>query len=170
VFIKTHPNGINGCKEQTIEMVERFNCSYFHILDETISNLNIIELKPNLIVTARGTIGLEMAYFGISTVALFDNPYVNFDFVHTCYDLDSYFKIIRGDLEVLINFEKRQIYSFYAQAFLECNVSNQYFKIIEDQSNGTYDDLYLEKILSTDELEMKKEMIEFYSTAFNEIV
>ncbi len=150
VFIKIHPNGMPGTKEKTIELVNSFGAAHFHVLDESVSNHHIIELKPDLIATARGTVCVEMAYFEIPTVALYDNLYTNFDFVHTCADTKGYFAILRGEEKPLINFDKKNIYSFYYQSFLEQAVKeeNNIFNILHSYKGSTFDDEYLKFILS----------------------
>ncbi len=150
LFIKTHPNGIKGCKEKTIELVNSFNCKHFHILDEEVSNLHIIDLKPDLIATARGTVCVEMAYFEIPTVALYDNLYANFDFVHTCKNTAAYFAILKGEEKPVIHFDKQKIYSFYYQAFLEKTVKgvNNEFEILSSFKGSTFSDDYLQLLVS----------------------
>lgn len=118
-WIKIHPNWSGDCKERAIDLVESYNFHNFRVLDEFVSNHSIVALKPDLIVTARGTIAMEMAYFEIPVVALYDNPYVNFGFTHTCYDVDSFFEIVSGKKEPIIDFDKDELYSYYYQAFLE---------------------------------------------------
>lgn len=151
VFIKPHPNGIEGTKEKTIDLVKSFNVSHFHILDETVSNNNIIDLKPDLICTYRGTVGLEMAYFNIPTVALNDNMYVNFNFVHTCNSIEEYYAIVKGEKETSINFDKNQIYSFYYQAYLDKLATfddTEIMKLLHSFNGATYNDNYLTHLKS----------------------
>jgi hypothetical protein len=167
VFIKLHPNGIEGCKEKTIELVNCFCKSHFHILDESVSNLNIIELKPDLIATARGTVCLEMAYFGIPTVALYDNLYSNFKFTHTCFDKKSYFSILRGELSPQNDFNKEKIYSFYYQTFFEKidRKENSIFNFFSSYKYSTYDDIYLKFILDHSEEIFNTKFLEYYFEA-----
>jgi len=169
VFIKTHPNGIEGCKEKTIELVTSFNKDHFYILDETVSNLNVIELKPTLIATARGTVGIEMAYFGIPTVALYDNFYVNFKFAHSCTDKETYFSILRGEKEPEIDFDKEKIYSLYYQAFLEkiCNDNNSIFTLLNSFKGNTYSEEYLAFLTSDQNIPKLKTLLEHYCSALN---
>jgi hypothetical protein len=165
VFIKIHPNGIQGCKEQTIELVKKFNKDYFYILDESVSNLNIVELRPDLICTASGTVGLEMAYFGIPTVALHDNLYMNFNFVHSCSDLASYFRIVRGEEETNIDFDKQKIFSFYYQAYLEhalLEENNIIGQIEKNFQGSTYDDEYLRNLFSFEYVKSREKIINYY--------
>jgi hypothetical protein len=164
VFIKIHPNGIKGTREMTIELVNSYNNDNFHILDETVSNLNIIELQPDLVATARGTIGIEMAYFEIPTVALFDNPYVNFNFVHTCMKKENYFRILRGEEKTKIDFNKDEIYSYYYQTFLEKmeSIDKHIWGIIHSHNGLCFDDKYLEVLLSnSDEIFCNKFIVNF---------
>ncbi len=150
VFVKPHPNGIEGTMEMTIDLVKSFNKPHFHLVQSDVSNNNIIELRPDLICTYRGTVGLEMAYFKIPTIALYDNMYTNFDFVHTCYDTQSYFDIIKGDKKAEINFDKNQIFSFYYQAFLEKIEFNdkEVIQLLQSFKGNTYNDEYLDFIVS----------------------
>ena len=83
-------------------------------------------MKPDLIATARGTISIEMAYMSIPVVALYDNPYINFHFVHTCYSTNEYYDIINGIKNPIINYDKNQILSFYYQYFLEQTISDKH--------------------------------------------
>lgn len=158
IFIKPHPNGIEGTKEMTIELVNSFNKPHFHILNENVSNNNIIELKPDLVCTYRGTVGLEMAYFNIPTIALYDNMYTNFNFVHTCYDKESYFEIIKGNKKAEVNYDKNHIYSFYYQAYLEKIEYNdqEVIQLLQSFKGDTFNVNYLKHIIthsfSTDSL------------------
>lgn len=152
-WIKIHPNGIGDCKERTIDLVNSFDCSHFKILDDSVSNLNIIELKPDLIVTARGTVAMEMAFFEIPVVALYDNPYVNFNFAHTCYDLESFYSIIKGEKTTEINFDKNLIYSFYYQAYLEKleNIDIEIFNLLQNFKGVKFSDKYIEMLNQNEE-------------------
>jgi len=166
VFIKLHPNAISGCKEQATEMVTSFNVEHFYIIDDKVSNLNIIDLKPDLVCTARGTVGIEMAYWGIPTVALFDNIYANFDFVHTCNTTEEYFSIIRGTQEPKIDFSKEKIVSFYYQAYMEQmpKISDNIFNHLSSFTfrYDTYSDDYLDQIFTLKDQIFTPAFIDYY--------
>jgi hypothetical protein len=149
IFIKTHPNSIKGSKEQTIALVNSLHQPHFIVLDEAVNNRHIIELKPDLIATARGTVCMEMAYIGIPTVALYDNVFVNFKFTHTCYSKAEYFDIIKGNIQPNIDFDKNKILSFYYQAYIEKmeGDTNGFFSYLSVPRASTYDDGYAEYIL-----------------------
>ena len=166
VFIKTHPNGIPGCKEKTIELVSGYNKNNFHIVDETVSNLNIIQLKPDLIATARGTVCLEMAYFELPTVALFDNLYTKFSFTHTCFDTQSYFSILKGETQPINNYNKQNIYSFYYQAFLEKSVQQQNNLLMQlASSKGINSDAFLTFLVDGEYMKGRQLLVDYYSSA-----
>lgn len=118
-FIKPHPNSVYNTDEILYNLVSKYKNKNLHILNKKFSNNDIIKIKPDLIVTARGTVTIEMAYNNIPVVCLYDNPYVNFTFAHTCYSRDEFYSIINGykSPEILIN--KSDIISFYYQYFLE---------------------------------------------------
>lgn len=119
VFIKIHPNGLLGADNIAKQLVVSFNNPNFYILDTDVSNLDIIKLNPDIIGTARGTIGVEMAYFSIPVVALYDNIYINFDFVHNCNTIEEYFSVLSGEIKPNCNFDKLNIFKFYYQAYLQ---------------------------------------------------
>jgi hypothetical protein len=50
-----------------------------------------MQIRPDLILTARENIGRDMGYLKITNVALFDNVYTNFNFVHSSYNLKLFF-------------------------------------------------------------------------------
>ncbi len=167
IFIKVHPNGISGCKEKTIELVQSFSQAHFEILDETVSNISIIKLRPDLIATARGTVCLEMAYFEIPTVALYDNLYTNFNFTHTCKDKKSFFEIIRGDEKAELDYDKEKIIRFYYQAFIEkrAALSGNLFQELSAFKGDTYNDGYLKHVLNGEYPMRKSDLVTFYSDA-----
>lgn len=125
-YIKPHPNSVYNSDEILVELINKYNKNNVYLLSNIISNNDIIKLRPDLIVTARGTISIEMAYMEIPVVALYDNPYVNFDFVHTCYSLKEYYDIINGLKQPIVDFNKSNILSFYYQYFLEKTVDDKY--------------------------------------------
>lgn len=148
-FVKVHPNGMGDSKELTKQMVSRFRNENFHIIDTSISNLTIVSLRPDLVCTYDGSIGLEMAYFKIKTIALYDNPYVNFNFVHTCYSTNEYIKIMSGELTVDLKYDINEVYSFYYQYFIENNVMYKYKEIADFIKHSIINDSYTEEYLKS---------------------
>ena len=170
VFIKIHPNGMPGNKEKTNELVNSFHCPHFYILDDSVSNLNIVELKPDLIGTARGTVGIEMAYFEIPTVALYDNLYVDFKFVHTCMDKGEYFSILRGEVDPSVDFNKHEIYSFYYQAYIDklTAASSSSMTLLKSFKGDTYSDAYLEHLFLSGYENARAELVDYYRSGLQQ--
>ena len=162
VFIKTHPNSILDSKQKTIDLVESFQNPNFIILDETVSNNYIIEKRPDLIVTARGTVAVEMAYFEIPVVALYDNPYINFNFAHSCKTLEEYYLIIKGEKEVEINFDKSQLYSFYYQLYIEQNIQLDYYNIFSSINGSKFSDECLNAIKENKDCIFSENILKVY--------
>ena len=119
IFIKIHPNGLQGADLLVKELVLSYKNPNFYILNNHVSNLDIVKLKPNVIGTARGTIGMEMAYFSIPVVALYDNIYINYNFVHNANTKEEFYKVLKGEMLPNCNFDKELIYKFYYQAYIE---------------------------------------------------
>ena len=118
-YIKLHPNAIKGSNEIISEYINSLNAESISILPLGISNNDIINFRPDLIVTVNGTVGMEMAYFEIPVVALEDNLYMNFSFVHTCSTLIEFYSIVRGDKPPIVNFKRDEIISFYFQMYVQ---------------------------------------------------
>jgi hypothetical protein len=118
-YFKLHPNAIKGSNEIIIEFLENLNLNSVTILPIEVKNNDIIVFNPDLVVTVNGTIGMEMAYFHIPVVALEDNLYMNFSFVHSCSTLKEFYSIVKGDITPTINFDKDEILSFYYQAYIK---------------------------------------------------
>ncbi len=151
VFIKIHPNGLLGADHIAKQLVRSFNNPNFYILDKDVSNLDIIKLNPDIIGTARGTIGVEMAYFSIPVVALYDNIYINFDFVHNCNTKEEYFSVLSGETKPNCNFDKINIYKFYYQAYLQNKKNDENFILdkIKFKNIDSYSVDYIKNFVSS---------------------
>jgi hypothetical protein len=130
IFIKLHPNAIEGNLENVLKVYNKYKNENFYILNNDVSNKDIIKLKPDLILTARGTVGIEMSYFKIPVIAIYDNMYCNFNFAHTCHTKDEFFNIIKGEIKPQPVFDNNNIISFYYQAYLE-KIENDKFDILK---------------------------------------
>lgn len=149
-FVKIHPSAFPKSKVATRELVASYDNRNFVILDEHVKNNYIIERKPDLVATVWGTVGLEMAYFEIPVITLYDNPYINYNFVHNCYDLITYHKIMAGEISPKINFDKKYIYRYYYQLFMKYLPFSQE-SIHADLFSlhlNSYSDDYLKELLS----------------------
>ncbi|MBA2611405.1 MAG: hypothetical protein H0U95_05510 [Bacteroidetes bacterium] len=169
-YIKTHPNSYGDCKERTIALVNNYGLKHFHILDDSTSNIHIINLKPDLIVTARGTVGIEMAHFKIPVVALYDNQYINFKFVHSCRDLNTFFSIIKGEQQPVIDYDIESIYSFYFQTFMEKfpGKDNAILKLTT-KDGQSFNDEYLKNILNNGFSKWKNDLFLYFREALKQL-
>jgi hypothetical protein len=146
-WIKLHPNAIGDCNQIITEFINNLKSTNISILTDDYTNLDIIKMVPDLVVTVNGTVGIEMPYFNIPVVALADNPYMNFSFVKTCDSLKEYYDIIKGVVKFEFKFDKKELYSFYYLAYIkdiEC-VDENFLSLIRLQNDSTCDN-YLDKI------------------------
>ena len=113
-----------------------------------------------------------MAYFGIPVVALYDAAYVNFDFVHICYNKEDYFKVLRGEQPVIVNFDKEQFYSYYYQRNLEdSNINkNSPIEIIRGYQPRafSFNDNYLRYLKKYENRIYSKEILNNYRNALEQ--
>jgi hypothetical protein len=117
-----------------------------------------------LIATARGTVGMEMSLFGIPTIALFDNLYVNFSFVDSCATKERYYNILKGLQSPEIHFDNEKIFSFYYQAFMEKTADSEtnVFNLLRSFNGESYSDRYLEFILSHADEIFNNQVVKYY--------
>ena len=168
-WIKRHPNSISNSDEKLIELVSDYSLNNISILPKNITNFHVINyLKPDLVVTASGTIGLEFAYVGIPVVAINDNQYINFNFLSNCNSLEEYYSIITGQIIPKVHFDLQEILSFYYQAYYlpfhffkedTCNLLNLHKK------NQNSIDL-LEILKESEDLIFNNEIIDSYNSFF----
>lgn len=168
-WVKVHPNSRTETKDVIRDLVNSFQNDRIVLLDESVSNIQIVNLKPDLIVTARGTIALEMAYFEIPVVALYDNPYIQFNFAHSCFDLETYYSIIRGEIEPKVDFTKEFIYRYYYQAYMENleDVDIDIFNKLQTFKEGTYSDKYITMLKDNESLIFSDKFIANYKRKFD---
>lgn len=169
VFVKLHPASQTKSKQYAIDLVKSYELDHFIILDENVSNKHIITLKPDLIATVWGSVGLEMSYHRIPVIVLYDCLYMNFDFVQTCYSLKEYYSFLAGEQLPEITFDREQIYSFYYQLFFERTINDvmhkdnvfQEISVIKDHA---FSDDYITKVLQTKFFERTDELLAYYET------
>jgi hypothetical protein len=172
-WVKKHPNSIGDCHIVLAKIIEDIDLDHIRILPDSVYNNEIVNLKPDLIVTARGTIGLEMGFFNIPVVALDDNPFINFDFVHSCTSIDEYYEIVLGKSSPEVNCSKSQIVSFYFQHYLEQMESVKgkiIFNYLKSYSGNSFSDDYLNYIhFKIDDI-FSENFINSYTDKFSELL
>ena len=167
-YFKFHPNAIGDSNQKIADFLTNLNSESITLLPLEVSNLDIIDFKPDLVVTVNGTIGLEMAYFQIPVVALIDNLYMNFSFVHTCISLQEYYNVILGVEKVNVRFDLSEIYSFYYQAYkkeLE-GIDHVILEILSIQ-HDTSSDNYLKKVNENFDFSLFEKLILLLQSKFN---
>ena len=163
-WVKNHPNGLSDCKERTKEMILSMNSSNICLLDDSISNSDIIKLKPDLIVTASGTVALEMSYIGLKVVSLKENFYKNFNFTYCCDNLVDYYKVVKGEIEFSITNPKEKVLSFYYQCYIENTelFGEKFFEQINELAYIDDTQARYQKIINNKDL--------FFDEKFNQLI
>jgi hypothetical protein len=167
-FFKFHPNAIGDSNQKITDYLLSLQSDAISLLPLEVSNLDVVAFNPDLIVTVNGTVGVEMAYFQIPVVALIDNLYMNFSFVHSCYSLQEYLNVIKGIVKVNVNFDLLEIYSFYYQAYkkeLE-GIDKSILEILSIQ-HDTSSDNYLKKVNENFNFSLFEKLILLLQSKFN---
>jgi hypothetical protein len=131
-YFKLHPNSLPDTDSWkiSISLINSYNNINFKIINTEISNKQIFQNSPDLIVSMRGTIGFEAPFFGFKCLMLFDNPFVNFDFVKTCSSKSEYFDYLTLKKSIgKINFDeyRNQLHSYYFQNYLNDESKDKVF-------------------------------------------
>ncbi|MEY4458808.1 MAG: hypothetical protein RIT38_13 [Bacteroidota bacterium] len=133
-FVKQHPNGVEG----NFEVVESFKKKYSEFsnivfLDIEVSNLDIQDLKPSLIVTYYGTVAQEFSYLGFPVVLCGDSPMKYYGFTYQPEKISELEEILQnvGDIKLPMGYDKEEILEFYYMHYLyysrDLNASNFQF-------------------------------------------
>jgi hypothetical protein len=145
-------------------MILSMNSSNICLLDDSISNSDIIKLKPDLIVTASGTVALEMSYIGLKVVSLKENFYKNFNFTYCCDNLVDYYKVVKGEIEFSITNPKEKVLSFYYQCYIENTelFGEKFFEQINELAYIDDTQARYQKIINNKDL--------FFDEKFNQLI
>lgn len=151
VFIKKHPNAIEGNDIFLKELVK--NYSNIQVLEARVSNIEIAEkIKPICALTIYGTIAYEMAYLGIPVICCGDNPQVDFKFQKTYRNRDEYIHFLK-------TIEDEVHYHFYhsqSRSEIEAEIGKflylhnsgykeNYYHEIEDELNNQLLDIFFQR-------------------------
>lgn len=143
-WFKPHPNAANDCKEVLYRLVEETQKDNIKVLPDDVTNYQVIQLCPDIVATAYGTVAMEMAFNNIKVLALFDNPYVNFNFAKTCYSKEEYYAYLNGSESFTVDFDREQILSYYYQFYKKnTEIVNQELWSKLSHVGNTYSDEYL---------------------------
>lgn len=113
VIVKEHPNGIKGNDKIFEKLQQKFNYPNIIFIDKKTSQLDIMHNKPKAILTVHGTAAAEFAYMGFPVVALYDNPFTGYDFVHLANTKHEYLELLKNILELNPKQKKDDILEYY---------------------------------------------------------
>lgn len=87
-YIKPHPNQINGNEE----IIEKLKTQYKNVnfLSSDISNMSLVKNNISCVITAYGTVGAELAYFGVPSITCASHTYHSFSFSRTARSVHEY--------------------------------------------------------------------------------
>ena len=97
VAIKPHPNS-RYISTVFVELLKK-QYKQFNWLEKTISNHAIFEKKPKIGISPRGSVLFDLAYHGITPIALGRNPCMAYPFVYTSKTTKQYFNFIKNGLK-----------------------------------------------------------------------
>ncbi|ADZ89914.1 hypothetical protein [Marinomonas mediterranea] len=114
--IKPHPNGLAG-NEEVIYAI--FKNTRAFILEPEVSNLDIVNSSPDLVLTVYGTVAHEFSYCGIPVLNAGDNPHIDYSFCITAKNINEYDNYLLN-LSVFFDFkiDKEDILEFYYMNYL----------------------------------------------------
>ncbi|MFT4906446.1 MAG: hypothetical protein ACI978_000511 [Oleispira sp.] len=128
VYIKPHPNGINGNDEIIEELKKLYPIANF--LDKKISNKQILDDGIDCLITVYGTVSYEFAYQGVTVITVGDNPTSAYDFTLEAKSREEYMCILDNLPNLQVNVNKSDIEEF---------VYMHYFHAFEGRVSGDND-------------------------------
>lgn len=160
-IIKPHPNDTASSDHIFKEISDKF--PNIKILNNQTSNVEILKLKPSLIITNHSTAGHEFAYLKIPVLNTGDNIHINYKFNLHAKSEKEIFNIIKNlDFYTKkINFNKTLIYEFmymhfvhYYKRYNRENLINQkYFynlRVLKNKKIVEHDDNLLDWYIKND--------------------
>jgi len=151
-LIKPHPNDTVSSDHIFHEISEKF--PNINILNKKTSNLEILKLKPNLIITNHSTAGHEFAYLSIPVLNTGDNIHIDYNFnlhakskkeiYNIISNLDFYTKKILFNKDSIYEFMYMHFVHYYKRYNREGLINQKYFyntdvlknkKIVEHDDN-----------------------------------
>jgi hypothetical protein len=112
-FVKPHPNQIALSSEVLKDLQAKYPA--LPLLSANVSNSQLAAAGFICGVTMYGTVGHELAYFGVPTIACARHPHHSFDFCRTAHSTEQFSKYLRSAEELPIPREemRRQALAFY---------------------------------------------------------
>lgn len=132
-IVKEHPNS----KTASINFVKKLKTEYsndFIWVDKNIPNDMLFRLKPEVCISLRGNVLIEIAYHKIIAISAGRNPFCSYDFVITPKSKNEYFKKIRLALNKKIFNSNKKNKNKILECFFVHYLNNNDFKNNENYS------------------------------------
>jgi hypothetical protein len=120
-YLKQHPNGLEG----NYEIVNYFKNKYITYeniiyLNKNVSNLEIIEFKPDTIFTFYGTVAHEFAYLQFPVILAGDSPMKNYKFCYQPKNINEFNYYINevGNYTIPYDYDDNDLLSFYYMHYI----------------------------------------------------
>ena len=114
-MVKEHPNS----KTASIDFVKKLKTEYendFIWVDKNTPNNVLFSFKPEICISLRGNVLIEIAYHKIIPISAGRNPFCSYNFVITPRSQKEYFKKIGLALNKKLNYQKKK----HKREILEC--------------------------------------------------
>jgi len=115
LYIKPHPFGMEANEKYYLDLLKKFKShKNIFFMKADISNTDIVNSNPDLVLTCHGNIAHEMAYQKIPTINAGDNLHINYNFNLHPKSQKEYFSMILNYKHFVkkINYQKKNIYEF----------------------------------------------------------
>ncbi|CAN0617627.1 conserved protein of unknown function [Burkholderia multivorans] len=100
-FVKPHPNQIGPSAQVLRELQDRYPS--LRLIPTAVTNRQLVDAGVACAVTVYGTIGHEMAYLGVPSIACAHHPHIAFDICRTATNVDEYAALLRQALTLPVD-------------------------------------------------------------------
>jgi len=139
-YVKPHPNGIQGNTEILAELFREFHFPNIILLDSNISNMELINSKPDAVFSVYGTVCHEFAYVGVPAILAGENPHGEYGFYYNPKTKESMETFVRnvGKYGLPEAYVKRDIEEFFFMNYMYVarNIYNMDLQKIKDFETG----------------------------------
>ncbi len=111
-IVKPHPNSDKSNLDTLKKICSEYN--NVKIINQNTSNKNLIEKRPEYIITNHGSIGPEFAYHNVPVVNTGESPYTQYKFTVLPKSIKELKKLMQNTklMKKKIKFNKKKIYEF----------------------------------------------------------
>lgn len=151
-FVRTHPCAYMYHEEGQVEAIyEKFKDDHIHLIPDDFSTASVFSIA-DVVLTCRGTIGLEAASMGIKTIVSGNSPYSGFDIVHEPKTKEEYLSLL-GEVAKLPKMSERQIQEarrvFYLYLYdhrYDCEYFSNFETLRTHQAGGNQKNIHLVEV------------------------